>query len=90
MDAGQVLRDIIESQEELIKNTNMKFGDPALDLDNLVPRKGNWDIKRNFAPKLALLEQRTRRAIIRMAQEKARERKELTAPPVPDISSEEE
>lgn len=89
VDAGQLLHEVMANQEELIKNTNRKFGDPALDLDNLVPRKGNWDIKRSLAPKLARLEQRTQRAVIRMAREKARKEKVLDAPPVPEVSSDE-
>lgn len=54
----------------MLREASVKFGDPALDLDNMVPRQGNWDMQRSLAPKLERLEQRTRRAIIEIVRQK--------------------
>lgn len=89
IDASEPLRKMKESHDKLINTINLKFNDPALDIDNLVPRKGNWDIKRSLAPKLERLERRTQRAIIRIAQ-KTKETKRLNEPELPDTSSDEE
>lgn len=68
---------------------NKKFSDPALDLDNIVPKNSSWDIERSLAGKLELLEQRTQRAILRMAQKKAREEHNIARGPAPEeLSSE--
>lgn len=90
-DPGELLQQITEAQEELIKTTNRKFGDPSLDLDNLVPRKGNWDMERSLAPKLERLEQRTQRAILQIVQRKlAAEKNRDDVPERPDLSSDED
>ena len=40
---------------------------------NVAPKKANWDLRRDIAPKLAKLERRTQRAMIQlMAQEEQR------------------
>lgn len=54
--------------------------DPALDLNNLVPRKGNSDMKRVLQARLAKLEKRTQRAILDMARRKQLEEGDLTGP----------
>ncbi|PXF48100.1 Coiled-coil domain-containing protein 12 [Gracilariopsis chorda] len=65
-----LLQQILDEQESLIRSANRKFADPALDLDNIVPRKGNWDMKRSLAPKLQRLEQRTKRTLRELLREK--------------------
>lgn len=88
-DPEEILKQITESQEELIKSTNRKFGDPSLDLDNVVPRKANWDIERSLTPKLERLEKRTQRAILQIVQRKVAEEQE-GALEQPDLSSDDE
>lgn len=89
-DPEEFLRKLIDTYETRIKAATRKFADPALDTDNRIPRKGNWDMKRSLAPKLKRLEQRTHRAIIRIAQQKAKEARQLTAPQTPPTSSDDE
>lgn len=65
-----LLQQILDEQETMIRSANRKFADPALDLENIVPRKGNWDMKRSLAPKLQRLEQRTKRTLHELLREK--------------------
>ena len=44
-----------------------------LDFMNLAPRKPDWDLKRDIAPKLAKLERRTARAIGEIIRERLKE-----------------
>lgn len=69
-DPRELLREITEAHAELIKSTNRKFGDPSLDLDNLIPRKGSWDMERALQPKLEKLEKRTEKAILEIVKRK--------------------
>lgn len=89
-DPEKLLKQITEAQEELIKSTNWKFGDPSLDLDNLVPRKANWDIERSLEPKLNRLEKRTQRAILQIVQGRVAEEQNQRALEQPDLSSDDE
>ena len=43
------------------------------DFTNLAPRKPDWDLKRDVAPKLARLERRTQRAIAELIRERLQE-----------------
>lgn len=76
-----------DSHDEMVKSMNRKFADPALDLDNLIPRNGSWDVKKSLAGKLDRLEHRTRRAVLELAQKKAREEKDLTGGPIAETMS---
>eukprot|EP00178_Gracilaria_changii_P016520 TRINITY_DN474_c0_g1_i2.p1 TRINITY_DN474_c0_g1~~TRINITY_DN474_c0_g1_i2.p1 ORF type:complete len:134 (+),score=29.25 TRINITY_DN474_c0_g1_i2:117-518(+) len=76
-----VLQQIVEEQQALIRSSNRKFVDPALDLDNIVPRKGNWDMKKSLAPKLQRLEQRTKRALVEILREKQADKGKLLSQP---------
>ncbi len=44
-----------------------------LDFTNLAPRKPDWDLKRDIAPKLEKLERRTQRAIAELIRERLQE-----------------
>lgn len=46
-----------------------------LDVTSLAPRKPDWDLKRDVAPKLAILERQTQRAIAELIWERLKERK---------------
>lgn len=63
-----LLLKVEEEQAAALAAANAKFGDEALDTENMVPKKGNWDLKRVLAPKLELLEKRTQRAILEIAR----------------------
>ncbi len=43
-------------------------------LANIAPKKANWDLKREVAPKLDKLERRTQRALVEIMQEEERKR----------------
>lgn len=45
-----------------------------LDVASLAPRKPDWDLKRDVAPKLAKLERQTQRAIAELIWERLKER----------------
>jgi len=45
----------------------------SLDFTNLAPRKPDWDLKRDIAPKLAKLEKRTQKAIAELIRERLKE-----------------
>lgn len=45
-----------------------------LDVASLAPRKPDWDLKRDVAPKLAKLERQTERAIAELIWERLKER----------------
>lgn len=90
-DPGELLEQITREHDELIKATNRRFADPSLDLDNLVPRKGTWDMEKSLAPKLERLEKRTQRALLQIVQRKLAAEQELDdVPDQPDLSSDED
>lgn len=69
----------IESEQEVaLDSAGAKFKSDNLDLDNMVPKKANWDLKRAIAPRLEKLEQRTQRALRAIARESA-QKQMLTA-----------
>ena len=43
------------------------------DFTNLAPRKPDWDLKRDIAPKLEKLERRTQRAIAELIRQRLQE-----------------
>lgn len=47
-----------------------------LDVTSLAPRKPDWDLKRDVAPKLARLERQTQRAIAELIWERLKEKKD--------------
>jgi len=50
-----------------------------VDLTNLAPRKPDWDLKRDVAPKLARLERRTQKAIAELILERLKNSQDLAA-----------
>lgn len=40
---------------------------------NLVPKKRNWDLKRDMAPRLARLDRRTQAAVVELLRQRAQE-----------------
>lgn len=45
-----------------------KFASAALDLENMIPKKANWELKRSLKPRLDILERRTQRALAELAR----------------------
>lgn len=87
-----LLKEITQDQEDMFRLTNGKFMDPSLDLDNLIPKKGNTDMKRVLTSKLLRLQRRTRKTIIEIARKKQQEDGNLTGLQTNDqqLSSDEE
>jgi coiled-coil domain-containing protein 12 len=50
-----------------------------VELTNLAPRKPDWDLKRDVAPKLLKLERRTQRAIAELIMERLKDSQDLAA-----------
>jgi len=50
-----------------------------VDLTNLAPRKPDWDLKRDVAPKLARLERRTQKAIAELILDRLKNSQDLAA-----------
>lgn len=82
-----LLNKIMETQDALLRSFSRKFADPSLDLDHMVPRTGNWDMKRSLNRKLERLERRTHRAIIKAVQQKQQEEKKFQSTEVTLIPS---
>ena len=51
----------------------------SLDFTNLAPKKPDWDLKRDIAPKLEKLEKRTQKAIAELIRERLKEEDLATA-----------
>lgn len=81
-----LLQKTVEAQAFLIRSANRKFADPAMDMDNIVPRKGNWDMKRSLAPKLERLELRTKKALVELVREE-RDKESKSFGPGDDVRS---
>lgn len=54
-------------QDQLLSHALSKFASTALDLDNMIPQKSNWELKRALKPRLDQLERRTQRALVELA-----------------------
>lgn len=80
-----MLQEIENVQKEHITAANRRFDDPALDFDNMIPKSGDWDIRRHLQPKLQELESKTHRAILDILS-KARQQSKSN----PDIITDEE
>jgi coiled-coil domain-containing protein 12 len=59
-------------QDELDKE-NEGLTMENLDFTNLAPRKPDWDLKRDIAPKLAKLERKTQKAIAELIRERLKD-----------------
>jgi hypothetical protein len=64
----EVLRALEAEQDAVLRQAAAKFASSTLDLENMVPKKSNWDLKRLVAPKLEKLERRTQLAIFDLAR----------------------
>jgi coiled-coil domain-containing protein 12 len=65
--------EITDSVAEELKNENEGVVMESLDFTNLAPRKPDWDLKRDIAPKSEKLERRTQKAIAELIRERLKE-----------------
>jgi len=65
--------EITDKVAEELKNENEGVVMESLDFTNLAPRKPDWDLKRDIAPKLEKLERRTQKAIAELIRERLKE-----------------
>jgi cwf18 pre-mRNA splicing factor len=55
-------------QDRLLSSSATKFASADLDLENLIPKKANWELKRALKPRLDRLERRTQRALVEIVR----------------------
>lgn len=66
-DPGHDFADVQAEQDQLLSTVASKFASETLDLENMIPKKANWELKRALKPSLDRLERRTQRALVEMA-----------------------
>ena len=59
--------------KEELENEDKGVVMESLDFTNLAPKKPDWDLKRDIAPKLEKLEKRTQKAIAELIRERLKE-----------------
>jgi len=62
--------DVRDKVQDELDNENVGLTMENLDFTNLAPRKPDWDLKRDIAPKLAKLERKTQKAIAELIRER--------------------
>lgn len=65
--------EVTDHVREELDNEHRGVEIEQLDFTNLAPRKPDWDLKRDIAPRLEKLERRTQRAIAELIRERLRE-----------------
>lgn len=74
VDANDILAEIDAEHDALLSSSAAKFASPSLDLENMIPKKSNWDLKRAIGPKLNNLERRTQHALRDLQYQSAQRR----------------
>jgi len=64
------IEEVADKVKEELDNENKGVELDKLDFSNLAPRKVDWDLKRDIAPKLDKLEKRTQKAIAELIRER--------------------
>lgn len=67
------LGEITDKVKDELENEHRGVVMESLDFTNLAPRKPDWDLKRDIAPKLERLEKRTQKAIAELIRERLKE-----------------
>lgn len=67
------LEEITEKVKEELESEKTGVVMESLDFTNLAPRKPDWDLKRDIAPKLEKLEKRTQKAIAELIRQRLKE-----------------
>merc|ERR1719367_663809 len=65
--------EVTDHVREELDNEHRGVEIEQLDFTNLAPRKPDWDLKRDIAPRLEKLERRTQRAIAELIRERLKE-----------------
>lgn len=65
--------EIADKVKEELENEDKGVLMENLDFTNLAPRKPDWDLKRDIAPKLERLEKKTQKAIAELIRERLKE-----------------
>ena len=65
--------DVSEHVKDVVSKENQGLVINELDFVSLAPRKPDWDLKRDVAPKLDKLERRTQKAIAELIRERLKE-----------------
>jgi coiled-coil domain-containing protein 12 len=74
--SANTLESKAEAVTELVKDQGEKADqDDALDLFKLQPKKPNWDLKRDLAKRMEILDIRTENAIARLVRQRIEEQK---------------
>lgn len=68
--ADSELEKMVVEHRAALEEANAKFNDPSTDLENMAPKKVNWDLKAQLEPKLAVLRKQTQRALEDIVREK--------------------
>lgn len=64
--------DVVSEMTTQLENLRAPLVIEEIDIQNLAPRKPDWDLKRDVAKKLELLERRTQRAIAEIIRDRLR------------------
>jgi len=67
------VEEITDKVKEELENEDKGVVMESLDFTNLAPKKPDWDLKRDIAPKLEKLEKRTQKAIAELIRERLKE-----------------
>ena len=67
------IEEITDKVKDELENENKGVVMESLDFTNLAPKKPDWDLKRDIAPKLEKLEKRTQKAIAELIRERLKE-----------------
>lgn len=67
------LEEITDKVKEELETEDTGVVMQSLDFTNLAPRKADWDLKRDIAPKLEKLEKRTQKAIAELIRQRLKE-----------------
>lgn len=75
-DARPKGEDIVSEMEIQLEALKAPFVVEEIDIQNLAPRKPDWDLKRDVSKKLEILERKTQRAIAELIRDRLRSNEE--------------
>lgn len=64
--------DVVTAMETQLETLKVPFVVEEIDIQNLAPRKPDWDLKRDVSKKLEVLERKTQRAIAELIRDRLR------------------
>lgn len=69
--------DVVSEMETQLETLKTPFVVEEIDIQNLAPRKPDWDLKRDVSKKLEILERKTQRAIAELIRDRLRSNGEI-------------